>query len=134
MKVKLALLKSAEQAIRKLATTDMPFKTTYRLHRILSVLDREFVALEKTRNEIITKLGKPDELGRINVPKEKLTDFHKEYNAILENEVEIKFDPIPEECLELCTLSVTDLAALEMFLEKDFLTKTKKAVDVKKKL
>jgi len=97
MKVKLGMIKIAEEAAQKLLASDLNVKTAWKLRKAFNILKKELEDLEEVRIKLVNKYGTPDphNPGSINVSPEKLADFLKEFNPLLEQEIELKYSPIP---------------------------------------
>jgi len=104
-------------AIEKLLTAELPFKLAYRLQRLTMSLVSEFKIIEKVRREIVEKYSKKEQ-GKLIVIPEKANDFSKEFDAFMEETVEIEITKIPQECLAEIKLSAMDLLNLKDFIEE----------------
>lgn len=118
MKIKVRQIVNAEPAASKIMTTQLSFKLSYRLMRIAKALNSELNTIEEARKALVRTLGKEDEKGNSNVTPENMREFTKQYNAMLDTEIELSIEPIPAAvCEEVKTFTAADLLALEPFLE-----------------
>jgi len=80
---------------------NMPISLSLKISRFLSTVEQEITVLEKERQKILKKYSELNEDGSVKTDEENnavLIDrenFIKEYQVILENELELDFTPIP---------------------------------------
>lgn len=118
MKIKLAELQQVQQIFNKILNTPLDFKLSYRLGKITKKLVDEFKVIEDERMKLITKFGIKDEKkGSTSVPEDKLEEFLKEFNAILDTEIDLEVALIPVDLIEGIKLSANEVSALEKFVE-----------------
>jgi hypothetical protein len=95
MKVKLGMIKLAQEASEKLLAADLPVKTAWKLRKAFNVLKKELEDLEEMRLKLVNKYGTPDKTGGVSVLGDKLVNFLNEFNPLLEQDIEITYDPVP---------------------------------------
>ena len=120
MKILKGELKGAEQALTKVMTSPTDFKLAYRLEKILGKVNKELMAIEKIRVDLITKHGEKDEKGNgMKVGEANMEIFTKEYSAFLEEELDLDISPIPYELLERSGIRIaaTDIHALGKLID-----------------
>lgn len=121
MKIKLKELNRLQRTFSTILNKEIPVKLAYRMRKITGKLIAEYEQLEKENNALIKKYGTPvkdDKNGRIQVPPEKMDVYRKEYETLLEVEVDLDGEKIPFECLEaMDKISPADLAFIEDFVE-----------------
>jgi len=134
MKIKLMTIKSIEDSLQKLMNKELNVRIAYRLAKVLKIITTELQEVEKARIELIRKYsdapkqdGKSDPVsGQVQVAKEKEQEFFKEFNELLQEDVEIEFEPIDISELDDIKLSPLDLLKLTDFvIDKSQLPKTK---------
>jgi hypothetical protein len=127
MKFKVMEINVARAGLQEVLKAKLPTKVAFRLIRIARVLDDVLKDVESSRALIVDKFTQKDEDGNPVHPKDEkgaeqpeqvvLTD-HKAYleelTELLENEVDLEFDPIKEEDLSDIE-SVSGEALLKMF-------------------
>jgi single-stranded DNA-specific DHH superfamily exonuclease len=119
MKIKLAELKNAEPALRKLLTCEsLNVRTAYRLGRVVNKIDGELKQLENTRVRLVNKYGKKDKSGTITVQKNNIDKFTQDMEKLLSMDINIDIEPIPlAELPDNTGLSPVDLSTLEQFIK-----------------
>ena len=83
----------AEQPMARLMEQKMSALTAYRLALIARQVEPHLEAFKKQRLEIARRFGEEKD-GQVTVPKERMEEFLKELQPLLDEEVEIKFRPI----------------------------------------
>jgi GTP1/Obg family GTP-binding protein len=129
-KMKLGKLVQASGSLKKLLNADLPAREAYRLSRMATRMEEELTAVEKLRIDLVMKkYGTQKEDKTWFVPPEKLEVFHKEYNELLDVEVDIPTVKIKLEVLDDVKLSAVDLGNLSFLLEEEQEKKDASAVD-----
>ena len=114
MKITLAEVKSLETSLSKIFDKDIHIKIAYRLSSLLKVLSDEINSLEENRVKLVKKYGEEDkESGQLAVPTEKAEEFYKEFNELLQLEIDIDFEPIPLGAFGDISLSAADVVRLD---------------------
>ena len=95
---------------------DMPIKYGFKVLKLVKKLNDEIVIIEQGRNMLIKKYGK-EEGGKISVSPldESFPEFVSEMNEMMAIEVEL--DAEKAKVPDSITMSVKDIAALELFIE-----------------
>ena len=87
-----------EPSLNKLMEADLNIKTAYRLSKLLKKVGGELQTLEETRVRLVKKFAdNPDapEGQEIKVKETLVNKFNEEFNVLLNEEIDIPFDPIP---------------------------------------
>ena len=118
MKLQLGELRLIMDGLPKVIQEKLPVKTSYWLQRALRDISKEFMTFEQTRQKLINEHGKryekdkKDKKGQVIEKKGELIikgnqfimkdqkAFDKDYEELAEQEIEIKFEPIPIEKFE----------------------------------
>jgi hypothetical protein len=112
----------ATQSLKKLSECDLPINIAYRITKIIKVINSELEHIENLRMSLINKYGK-QEPGKdmIVVPSEKQNIFLMEFNKLLEEKVNLDFEPALISDLKEYNikLSAMDLIFLEKFLKTE---------------
>jgi len=97
--------------IENLLKADFKFKVSYRIRRLTDKLQAILDTYNLQRQELIKKFGEKDEeTGNFTVKDpEKLKEFWKELNEMLDVEEEIEFDKIKQEEVEDVKLKAKDI-------------------------
>jgi len=122
MKVKLGTIKGAQSGFIAIMQAQMPIKLAYAVSRNLKKIASEMEDVEKVRMDLIRKYGAPDEKsGGMQVTKENMEVFEKEYGDVLANEVELDLWKLPLSKLSDAgvRLTPTQIVTMEDFIEDD---------------
>jgi hypothetical protein len=98
MKIKLKdIIENKENLISLQQVDGFPFKVSYRIKRLIDKLNPEVKSFEEKRNDLIVKkYGEKDpesENYSIKDPK-KLEQFAEDLKSVMEEMIEVDFDPI----------------------------------------
>jgi hypothetical protein len=120
MKIRLIEIKMIESSINKLMESALPVKTAYRLSRLLRDVSQELQTLEENRVRLVTQYADDAKEGQeVKVPEGKLKEFQDAFNELLQEEVEITFDPVSIDDLEEVKLTPVDMIRLEKIISVD---------------
>ena len=117
--MKLGKLKQADESLKKLLTADLPVQEAYKLSRVVARISEELTAAEKIRNDLVMKKYGVKKDDKFAVPPEKLEEFYKEYNTLLDVEVDIPIVKIKLDSLNGAKLSAVDLHNLDFIFEEE---------------
>ena len=126
MKFKLKEVFSLTRSLPILTDKELPIKVSYRLVKLLRQCSMEMESMEKARVKLVDKYAEtpeeheasPDKDKGIKVAEEKMPDFQKEFGVLLDEEVEIDFEPILIDELGDISLSAKDLLPLQIILKE----------------
>lgn len=127
MKIKLSELYFARETLKKLFSEAVSVKLAYRLSRISKKVNAEMKLVEEQRNELVKKYAdeQSEEDKKKNVPisvsPSKFDEFRKEFDELLDEEIDIDTYPVELDLLSEFKLSANDMSAIEKFV-----TETKK--------
>lgn len=121
VKFTLGELKSIEESLKKLIELPLPIKISYSLSKVLNNISKELILLEEQRMNLVRKYGETNqETKEIKVSNENLDLFVKEFNELLQEELELMIKPININSLgDDLKLSPVDMARLEKFFSED---------------
>jgi hypothetical protein len=130
MKIKVSLkeIKQAEPALLKIIKTSLPVKVSYWISKNIKPIEAELKLIEEKRIELVKKYaidkdGKPIKQG---VPADKMMDFQKDFMSLLDEVVEIEFNPIKMKDIENdVKLSSEEVLFLDKFVVIENNEKTK---------
>jgi len=122
MKLKLEEAIRAAQSLPTILDREIPAREAFLFARLSAQLSQELKLFEQTRFKLIEKYGERDDNGNLIQEDNhyKLKDpeaFGKEYNELLNHEIEIAFDPIDISRLDGINLKPRDLINLGAFLK-----------------
>jgi hypothetical protein len=107
--MKLGDLKNVETVLKKVVNTALPIKIAYLLSKCLPKMDQELTILEKMRIKLVNQYGVKGDGDQITVTKEKLPAFLKEYNGLLDVDVDIEMPSISIDVLEKANVKLTPI-------------------------
>ena len=115
--MKLQDLVVAEQPMARLMEQKMSALTAYRLALIVRQMEPHLAEFKKQRLEIARRYGEEKD-GQVTVPEERMAEFLKELQPLLDEEVEIKFHPISPQAIE-GMMTPQDMYALHWLFAED---------------
>ena len=118
MKLKLFVIKNLEPVLGKIAKQDMNIQMAYRIGKLIQTLGSELKNIEEHRINLIKKYGTPQEEDNNNyeVLSENKENFVKEYEELLNTEIDIIIEEMSIDDFEGITLSPLDSIALSSIL------------------
>jgi hypothetical protein len=120
MKLSLAEIKMLENSLTKVIDKDINIKMAFRLGKFLKTLNDEMRVLEDSRIKLVKKYGKENETTKqIEVPNESQSDFYQEFNGLMQEQLEISFEPIPLSAFGDIEMSAADVFRLEGIVIKN---------------
>jgi len=119
MKVKLSDLLKMKPVIEKLIAQDVPVVVGYDLITLVRVFEIQLETFSKVRKKLFTKYGEEDkEKKTTTIAKDKVKDFEKEINKLLDKEIKVECKKIKISSLGNIKLSVSDLMVIDVLTEK----------------
>lgn len=126
MTVTLRQLSPLIESLNKFVQVPIPVKYSWRLGKVMKKLQAEIEEFSISRNDLYVKYGdevegaeegQPGVGGgkKYKVPNENMEVFISEMNDLLEETVEIEFEPVPLSIVEDSSISIADMANLEAF-------------------
>lgn len=107
---------NCEPVISKLNEQERSVKTAYKLARITRELQKEYQLFNQARDILIKKYGVIDESGNLKlinnnyeIQKEKQDEFLKEYNELLNDNINLNVEKLTLEELENDQLSAQEI-------------------------
>ena len=110
------------QTLAVLMNQNFSGATAFKIARIAREIGKEMETFEKERTKIVEKYGERDENGQIHADENgnvkimpsAVTDCNNEFNELLNQEVEINAEMLPEEILEqMLNVTPVQMLALE---------------------
>lgn len=121
IKVKLADIVNSSNGLSNILKKELPIKAAYWLSRLMSKLDSEIKQFNLNRDNLIKKYGKETEHGEIRVdPDDKVNfeKFQKEFNDLVDIEIEVDINKIPLSLFGDVNVSAMELFFLDKFVEE----------------
>lgn len=108
----------------------LPVKYSFRLSKVMKVLQDELQQFETAKQDLFKKLGEPAESDSDNqqpnmqgtqykIKPENIDQFQTEMQQLLEEEITLEFNPIPLSVVEETNMTIADMVNLEIFFEDD---------------
>lgn len=133
MKLEITLRELAPviQSMNNFVEVPLPAKHSWRLSRVMKKLQEDIQDFNTSRQELFDKYGTEakmtDEQAKmaspgskaIQITEENREVFAKELDELLNETIEIEFEPIPISMFADSNLSIADMANLEMFFDDD---------------
>ena len=121
MVIKRGELKQVEESLKKLLNKELPLAAAYLLSKTVKTIEEELAGIEDTRKKLVSKYGvKVEGDGRIVVPPDKMPEFLKEFDLLLDTDLELNYSPIPLKTFGTkLELSAVDLVNLHRFIKED---------------
>jgi len=132
MKFRLNEVFAITRSLPKLTDKELPIKISYRLLKFLKSCSEEMETLEKSRVKLIKKYAEKSvedekddgkkknssEQRDIKVADENKDKFQEEFSILLNEEVEIDFEPICIEDFGEITFATNDLISLQKIIKE----------------
>ena len=112
MKLQLRDIFNAKEAFARLLEEPLPTKTAMTIRELVTGVNEHFATLEEERNDLIKKNGTANEDGTFQFTPEAQEEFMKEFDGLLNNEIEFDWESISIKDLADATISVKDLNTL----------------------
>lgn len=111
--------------IQKLLNMPFTFQTSYKIMRLAREVEKEYNFFIKNRNILLDKYGVKDSDGKFvldhqgnyHIQQEKIDDFTKEYEEILNNTIELVVEQISINELKNISLTPNEVIKLEPFIK-----------------
>ena len=104
MIVKLGKIINSVSAFKTLAGQVVSAKTSFRIAKILNVLQKELDVFEETKNSLVAKHQTMNEAGSLELTKENMEIAKKSLEELLEMEVTLDVQP----------MNISDLAGINI--------------------
>ena len=117
--MKLGELVGSFTALNNLAAEKMKAKQAYRVSRVLMEANSHLEAFNGARDNAVEKYGKKNGDGNIEVKRDskEFKKFNEEMNALLEENVEMKFDRIKLKEIGNLEVTVGDMIARDWLID-----------------
>lgn len=99
----------------------LPTVAAFRVSLLIRQLDPAFIAMQESRIALLKRFGAEKRPGYWEVTPENNEEFHAHWKAIIDEELEIKYQPIQLESLGdgLSYFSVSELVLLGDFVKEN---------------
>ena len=108
------------RSLQKVTSKELPIKISFRLYKFLKKCSEEMEILEKSRVQLLDKYSAPYEEGEDKkIPDENKGKFQEEFGTLLNEKVEIEFEPISIEDLGDIVISANDLIPMQKIFKEN---------------
>ncbi len=115
MKVRLIDIYNSVSVLNKLVEEPLPTKTSFKLMKLLNILNAEVKLVEDQR----VKLIKQYSMDGTTVSEQNKENFIKEFTDFLNDEVEVQWEPVEIDNLgDNLKLSVADLSKIQYLFKE----------------
>jgi hypothetical protein len=115
MEIKLGQIQKAQGAMSKLINMFMPIKVAFKVSRLAKAVNELLTTVEEQRKKLVEKLGKQQEDGSFTVTPNNVATFQEEFSSLLDETVELEWEPMSFGDLGDIKLSAVDVLNLEPF-------------------
>ena len=122
MKLTLAEIRWMQRGLMTITSMPMPIKISYKLAKLLNLFNEEMMAVEKAREALIKRMAveDPAKPGELRVAPENEDKFREEFAQLLQEEVEVNFEPIKlAELGDDIKISPIEMASLAKIIEDE---------------
>ena len=117
MKFKLVEIRTIERSLMNLINKEMPIRVAYRLGKLMKIITIELSEIEEHRINLVKKYSKKGKEGDVfEVLPENESDFKREFELLLMEEIDIDFKPIPISDFGDMSISSMDLIKLDKLI------------------
>lgn len=110
MKVKLSDVYVSVPVLTKVLDLELPINLSYKLMKVVNVLNTELKTIEEQRVKLVKKYSKNNE---INVSEENKQDFLKDFSTLLDEEIDINWEKMSIQLFgDDLKLSINDLTKI----------------------
>ncbi|MCT1575706.1 hypothetical protein M3E13_19515 [Oceanobacillus kimchii] len=108
------------QGIEDLANKELPTGVAFNIARIGRIVGEEYKTAQQTRSQIVEKYKEKDlENGRIQLKRDKLDDFQKEVNELMEQKVKVDIQQVKLSDLESISVTPKTLGLIHKIIKED---------------
>lgn len=119
VKIKLSQLVSSAESLGRLGGQPLPARQAFLLGKTLKAVNSELESYNATRLETCKRFGTEDKKkGQFEIPEENLEAFNKEFQDLLNTEVELNVDKLKLADLGNANLSGSDVVVLDWLIEE----------------
>ena len=112
------------EGLKTIVDKELPIKVSFLIQKVLSIIEIEIRNAEVIRQKIIKKYTdeeatkKLKEPGKVQLQEDKLEDFNREINELMDQEVDIKLKKIKIDDLDGITIKPIELNRLKYIIEE----------------
>lgn len=125
IEIKLATIVNSVEILQKIANSPIKGKTAYKVAKLLRKIEEEMSLFNDGRTKIIDYYAIKDEDnkpivedGNFKIDPNKITEFNKEVDNLLNTTISINANPIPLEEIEEIEFTPNEMALIEPFIQE----------------
>lgn len=118
MKIKLKDIAQVQNSLINLVQMKIPATVAWKFSRVTKQINDEFTGFNTAREQLFKKYGQPKGEGpsmTLEILPENVDIFRKEINDLLEEDIDINFEPVSVSILGAAEISIADITNLSMF-------------------
>lgn len=127
IKVLLSDIVNATETFNKIMQQSFKGSLAFKIARLARELEKEMKTFNDERQKIIQKYGEKDDNGELKINDDgnvkfeagKLNEINEEFNALLNNELEINAEPLPISKIDDFNLTPQEMLNIEKFFTED---------------
>lgn len=114
------------EVLQKLSNKSLKTKVAFQLARIIREVNKEYELFQNSREKLIVKYAEQDENGQPKVNEQnnyqiipnKINEFNKEIQELLDSHIEINAEPIYIDDIEDLNFTPTEMMMLMSFIKE----------------
>ena len=119
MKFSLGEIYGLTRSLQKITDKELPIKVSFRIYKFLKDSTSEMETLEQSRVKLVEKYADtPKEGEEMKVSDANRGKFQEEFSGLLNEEVDISFEPISIDDLGDISISTNDLLPLQKIFKE----------------
>jgi len=115
--MKVRNLISFNASLKKLLIQDLPVKISFKLGKLIKPLNEEYKIFAENKKKLFTKYGE-EEKGQVKIKPENTKAFTKDFEELLNIEVEIDIPKIKVDDLGDIKISPLDMSNLDILIQE----------------
>lgn len=127
IKLTLGQIASMNEIMGKIMEKPFPATMTFKIARLARELAKEVQTFEEARVKIAEKYGKKNdngildvsEDGKVSIPTEFINDCNREFNELINSEIEINANKIPLSAFENIELTPREMMLIEPIIDEE---------------
>ena len=118
MKFRLGQIQDMKESLGRLTNEPLPLKIAFKLNKLVRNMDVNLTVIEEERVKLVKKLGVENkETNAVEIPKDKIPQFQEEFVELMNEEVEIDFEPFKIDDFANAKVTTQDMLKMSMLFE-----------------
>ncbi|MCJ0933024.1 hypothetical protein MST22_17875 [Virgibacillus halodenitrificans] len=120
MKIKVKDIFNIDEGLTTLSEKELPVGVAFHIQRVHKIVGGEVKTAQELRSKIINKYKEKDlENGRVKLKEDKLEEFNKELEELLDQEVRLEINKININDLNSISITPKTLGLLNTIIEEE---------------